>query len=98
MNSATSGFLLAAAITVLFNTVLACVKDAYSPLKDLMRSLAGHDWTTQGLADLFLFAGLGLIFTSSGMAQRMDPNRLIATLIGAVLVAAAGLALWFAMF
>jgi len=98
VNSSTSGFLLAASVTVMFNTVLTCVKDAYAPLKDFMKSVAGHDWTTQGLADLVLFAGLGLIFTSTGMAQKMDPNRLIGTLIGAVMIAAAGLTLWFAWF
>jgi hypothetical protein len=27
-----------------------------------MKSIAGHDWTTQGLFDLVLFPGLGFIF------------------------------------
>jgi hypothetical protein len=98
MDAATSGFLLAAAITVLFNTALACAKDAYAPLKDFMRSLAGHDWTTLGLCDLVLFAGLGFIFTSTRLAAKIDPNRLIAVSIAAVTIAAFGLALWFAFF
>ena len=34
-----SGFVLAAAITVLFNTALACAKDSYAPLKTFMKSL-----------------------------------------------------------
>jgi len=97
MNPVTSGFLLAAAITVLFNTVLACVKDAYAPLKDFMKSLAGHDWTALGVADLVLFVALGFIFTSTKLGQRMAPNRLIAALIGSVAVAAFGLTLWFAL-
>jgi hypothetical protein len=92
----TSGFVLAAGITVLLNTVLSCAKDAFPPLKSVMRSLAGHDWTTQGLIDLALFIGLGLIFTSTRIAERIDANRLIAALIGAVLIAALGLGLWFA--
>ncbi|MGO9895238.1 MAG: hypothetical protein ACLPX8_13630 [Bryobacteraceae bacterium] len=96
LTAATSGFVLAAAVTVLFNTALAWAKDAYAPLNGLMQSLTGHHWTTHGLADLVLFAGLGFILTNTRMAQRIDPNRLIGALIGAVAAAALGLALWFA--
>ncbi len=96
LSAATSGFVLAAAITALFNTALACAKDADAPLKALMKSLAGHDWTTQGLIDLALFVGLGLIFSRTQVAEAIDAGRLIAWLIGAVAIAAIGLALWFA--
>jgi hypothetical protein len=94
----TSGFVLAAAITVLVSTALACAKDAYDPLKTFMKSIAGHDWTTQGLFDLALFIALGLIFAKTGVAERMNSTRLIAGLIGAVLIAGVGLALWYAFF
>ena len=70
LTTATSSFVLAAAVTVLLNTTLACAKDAYAPLKTVMRSLTGHDWTTQGLIDLALFVGLGLIFVSTRVAER----------------------------
>jgi hypothetical protein len=96
VKATTSGFVLAAVITVLLNTALSCAKDAYAPLKAVMKSLAGHDWTTQGLIDLGLFLGLGLIFMSTRVAERMDPNRLIAALIGAVVIAGLGLCVWFA--
>jgi hypothetical protein len=96
LTAATSGFVLAAAITVLFNTALSCAKDAYAPLKALMKSLAGHDWTTQGLIDLALFVGLGLIFMSTKVAEGIDSGRLVASLIGAVAIAGLGLCLWFA--
>ena len=82
----TSGFVLAAAITVLFNTALSCAKDAYAPLKAVMKSLAGHDWTTQGLIDLVLFVGLGFIFMQTAAAGKIDPIRLIGILIGAVVI------------
>jgi uncharacterized membrane protein SirB2 len=98
LTAATSGFVLAAAITVLFNTALACAKDAYAPLKHFMKSISGHDWTTQGLVDLLLFVGLGFIFMNSRVAERIDPNRLIGVLIGAVGIAGLGLALWYALF
>jgi hypothetical protein len=98
LTAATSGFVLAAAITALFNTALAWTKDAYAPLKVFMKSLTGHDWTTHGLVDLLLFVGLGFIFMHTKVAEKIDPNRLIGVLIGAVGIAALGLALWYAFF
>ena len=97
LTAATSGFVLAAAITVILNTVLACAKDAYAPLKTVMQSLTGHDWTTQGLIDLAVFVGLGLLFVSTRVGDRIDPSRLIAVLISAVAIAGFGLCLWFAL-
>jgi uncharacterized membrane protein SirB2 len=96
ITAATSGFVLAAAITLLFNTALACAKDAYAPLKAFMKSLTGHDWTTHGLADLLLFVALGFIFMKLRVAERINAGRLIAFLISAAAIAGLGLALWFA--
>ena len=96
LTATTSGFALAAAITVLFNTALAWAKDAYEPLNSFMKSLTGHHWTTHGLADLALFVGLGFILGK--VAEKMDPNRLIRILVGSVVIAGLGLALWFALF
>jgi hypothetical protein len=96
LSPATSGFVLAAAITALFNTALSCAKDAYAPLKAFLKSVAGHDWTTQGFVDLVLFVALGLIFMNTRIAVRIRPSRLIAGLIAAVAVASLGLAVWFA--
>jgi hypothetical protein len=98
LTAATAGFVLAAAITVLVNTALACTKDAYAPLKLFMKSISGHDWTTQGLFDLLLFVGLGFFFMRIRVAEKIDPNRLIRVLVGAVGIAALGLALWYAFF
>src|SRR5271170_5876389 len=93
----TSGFALSATITVLFSTALACVKDVNDVLKDAMKSLTGHDWTTQGLVDLVLFAALGLIFMNTAAVQKMDPGRLTVVLIGAVVISSLGLALWYSL-
>ena len=98
LTAATSGFVLAAVITVLFNTALACAKDASAPLKAFLKSLSDHDWTTQGLIDLLLFVGLGFLFMKIRVAEKLDPNRLIGVLIGAVGIAGLGLALWYAFF
>src|SRR5580692_9990784 len=80
LKPATSGFVLAAALTVVFSTALACAKDTSAPLKNFMKSLTDHDWTTHGLVDLFLFAGLGFFFMKSKITERMSPSRLIGVL------------------
>lgn len=92
-----SAFVLAAAIAIVFNTVLACAKDAYRPLKDFMTSLGENDWTTQGVADVMLFVGLGLIFLKTSLAQRLNPNRVLSFLVGAAVAAGAGLFVWYAL-
>jgi hypothetical protein len=96
LTAATSGFVLAAAIAALFNTALAWARDAYAPLNSLMKALTGNSWTAHCLADLVLFAGLGFLFTKTRAAEKIDPSRLVGALIGAVAIAALGLALWFA--
>jgi hypothetical protein len=94
----TSGFALAAAVTVLFNTALAIVKDSSPPLNTFMVSLSGHQWTTHGLADLVLFAGLGFVFTYMRVGEKIGAERLVGVLIGAVAVAGLGLAVWYVLF
>ncbi|HTW63680.1 MAG TPA: hypothetical protein VME17_03650 [Bryobacteraceae bacterium] len=94
LSPTTSGFALAAAVTVLFSTVVACVKDANAPFKAFMKSLTDHDWTTQGLADVLLFVTLGLIFTRLKVA----PGHLTAILIASVVAASLGLGLWYALY
>lgn len=97
LTAATKGFALAAAVAVLFNTALAWVKDAYAPLQNSMSALSGHHWTTHGLADLVVFAGLGIIFTRARAVRTMDGARVIGILVGAVTVAGLGLVVWFAV-
>ena len=96
-SEASAAFGLSAAITILFNTLLAWVKDAYDPLNTAMAHLTGHHWITHGLADLVVFAVLGGVFLSSGVARRIDPNRLVLGLVGAVVIAGLGLAGWFVL-
>jgi hypothetical protein len=98
LGRASASFALAAAVTVLFNTVLAWAKDAYHPLNDFMGSIAGHNWTTQGLADIILFFALGLAFMKIGWAEKIAPQRLIFLLAASVAVAAIGLFAWYALF
>jgi hypothetical protein len=98
LGRSSAAFAMAAAVTALFNTGLSWVKDAYSPLLKFMNSVAGHNWTTQGLADVILFAGLGLIFWKTGWAEKIAPSRLISFLVGSVVVAGVGLFAWYALY
>jgi hypothetical protein len=92
------GFALAAAITILFSTALACVKDAYKPLSIFMNSVAWHNWIMHGFVDVILFLALGMTFSKSGVADRIAPHRLISFLVAAVIVAGVGLFVWYAIF
>lgn len=93
-----AGFAMAGAITVLFSTALAWVKDASQPLLVFMNHLAWHNWITHGLADVVLFVGLGLALSRANLAERIAPNRLIMFLVAAVVVAGAGLFVWYAAY
>lgn len=98
LGSTSAGFAMAAAITILFSTVLACVKDAYKPLNSFMNSVAWHNWITHGLVDVILFVLLGIIFSKSGIAEWIAPRRLISFLVAAVIVAEVGLFVWYAVY
>jgi predicted tellurium resistance membrane protein TerC len=98
LGHASAGFAMAVSITALFSTALAWAKDAYKPLNSFMNAVAWHNWITHGLADLILFIGLGLIFSKTNWAGGVPPNRLISVLVVAVVVAGAGLFVWYAVF
>jgi uncharacterized membrane protein SirB2 len=98
LGRANAAFALSAAIIVLFDTLVACVKDAYVPLKNLLALPTGSDWLTQGLVDVVLFILLGLVLSKTNWAERLHPNRLISFLIFAVVVAGVGLFSWYALY
>lgn len=95
LSPVTTGFALAAAVSIVFNTALAWAKDAYPPLNTLMASIAGHHWTTHGLADLALFVVLGFVFSRSTIGKSLPADRRRIILIGATTIATLGLILWF---
>jgi hypothetical protein len=93
-----TAFGLSAATVIILNTLVACAKDAYPPLKTFMASLSDHDWTTQGVADVVLFAVLGLIILKTGLLEKISPSRVISFLVGAVIVAGGGLFAWYLLY
>jgi hypothetical protein len=98
LGGAARAFAIAAATAILFNTVLACVKDAHKPLQIFMASLTGSDWTTQGIADVALFAFLGLILWKSNLTKNIRPAGIIFSLAGTTIIAGAGLFAWYALY
>src|ERR1700722_8840398 len=74
LDGAAAAFGMSAAVTIVFNTVLAWVKDAYDPLNSFMASLTGHHWRTHGLADVIVFVALGYVLMRRGF--RMDGMKL----------------------
>ena len=89
------GFGLSAAITVIFNVVLAFIKDSWPALNSFMAMLTGHHWRTHGLADAILFVLLGWFFTSRGIGGGKLTNNTAVTVGAAVIIASAALGLWF---
>ena len=90
-----AGFGLAAVIAILFNTALAWAEEADAQLNAYMASFTDHPWRTHGFAAVAVFIALGYFFTSRGF--RIDGLRLAAMLAAASVIAASGLALWFAL-
>jgi hypothetical protein len=83
----------AAVVVIIFNTVLAWIKDAYEPLNTLMAHLTGHHWITHGLVDVILFFLVGWLLTRSHASALT--GSLAASVVVAAVVAGGGLALWF---
>lgn len=95
LDGAAAAFGMSAIITILFNTALAWIKDAFDPLNSFMASLTGHHWRTHGIVDVIMFVVLGYGFMHRSF--RMDGTKLAVYLAGSVIVAGGGLALWFVL-
>jgi hypothetical protein len=93
LDRAPAAFGISAAVAIVFNTVLAWVKDAYDPLNAAMAAMTGHHWITHSLADLAVFLLLGCLLLAFGV--RVEGRRLARLLSAACLLGGGGLALWF---
>jgi hypothetical protein len=93
-----AGFALAASVTAVVNTLLAVAKDLSPSLTKGMATLTGHHWTTQGIADLLVFIGLGFLFSISGLAEKIAARWLTLILIASVVASGAGLSIWYILY
>jgi hypothetical protein len=95
LDGAAAAFGVSAAIAIVFNTVLAWIKDAYDPLNTFMASLTSHHWITHGLADVAVFLIVGAVLMRRSIS--MDGTKLACVLAGAAVMGGGGLALWFVL-
>lgn len=91
MSASTLGFTLAAAVAIIFNTVLVITKEEYHPLKDYMKSLTGHHWITHGLTVIAVFLALGFLFSRMGGVQRMRASTLTTIFVATVVIFGLGI-------
>jgi uncharacterized membrane protein SirB2 len=96
LSNKSAGFAISAAVTILFNTILACAKDASPALLKFMNHLAWHNWITQGIADLILFFALGLLLSRPNASQ--SAKQPAAFLTASVIIAGLGLFVWYLLF
>lgn len=95
LNPASAAFAMSATIAIVFNTLLTWGKEAYPPVNAFMASISGHHWITHGLADIALFAVLGLLFLKLGTSRQLSGMHVVVTLVAAVFAGGLGLAAWF---
>jgi hypothetical protein len=83
-------FGLALAVACVANAVIVVVKEKSGAVMGSMKKLTGHHWTTHTLIVIMLFLGLGSLFAMArgGRGMEMTANRLIGTVVSAVVVAA----------
>jgi hypothetical protein len=91
LNRYTAGFGVAFLIAALFNGLLIVAKESYAPLKDWMKSLFGHHWTTHGIFVIVLFVLLGYILSNTGLVRKVDADKtsslvITGTVLGGLLV------------
>jgi hypothetical protein len=89
-----SAYAVGAAVAVLFNTLLAWIKDSYDSLNTAMAHTLGHHWTTHGVAVVLVFLVVGFLL-SRREGDRLTGNSAIYTLVISVVAGGLGLFGWF---
>jgi hypothetical protein len=69
------GFGISFVIASIFNGLLIVAKENYAPLKDWMKSLSGHHWTTHGIFVIVLFILLGFILSKTDLNRKIDAYK-----------------------
>jgi|GEM_PF-5777864 len=85
----TSGYVLAASVTVLLNTILTWVKILNPAVKLVLANILGNHWVTQGVAIVLVFFALGFLFSRT--SSRISDTTLTRLLVSSVVIAALGL-------
>lgn len=89
----TAGYGIAAAVAIIFNTLLAWAKDSNASLLAAMKAAMGHHWTTHGVVVVAVFLVLGLILSRRNI--RLQGMTLAKIISGSVILGGLGLLGWF---
>jgi hypothetical protein len=95
LSHTTIAYGVGASVAVLFNTLLAWVKDSFEPVNTAMAKMTGHHWTTHGLAVVLVFLIVGFLLSRSHEDALKGPFAPIVVLCGSVVLAGLGLVGWF---
>ncbi len=91
----TIGYTIAAAIAILFSTVLTWIKETNPAVNTAMKNLLGHHWITHGVAVLLVFLVLGYLFSRIPSVRRTRGGLVTTLLIVSVLAGGLGLVVLF---
>lgn len=79
-----TAFGISYAITSILSALLVVWKETSETVYDVLASITGHHWVSQGVLDVIVFVGLGVLLSRTSM--QMTARSLIATVVGATLV------------
>jgi hypothetical protein len=71
------GFGLSFFATSIASALLVIAKEENAALKDAMKALSGHHWTTHGIVVVGLFIILGFVLSKLNLDEKLGENRLV---------------------
>lgn len=95
LNPTTVGFGLAASVAVIFNTLLAWIKDSNPAVNSAMKAALGHHWITHGVLVVLVFLILGKAFSTMNFAKNFGGTLLAFIIFVSVMLGGLGLVGWF---
>jgi len=69
------GFGVSFLVASIFNALLIITKETFAPVKNWMKSLSGHHWTTHGIFVIVLFIVLGYILSKTDLEKKIDADK-----------------------
>lgn len=91
----TTGYTIAAAVAILFNTALTWIKEENPAVNTAMKNLLGHHWITHGVAVVVVFLVLGFLLARMPAVRRTRGSLVTTLLIVSVVAGGLGLAALF---
>jgi len=86
LNRVSVGFGIAAAISILFNTLLMILKEEFKSIHHFLVVVSGNHWVTHGIFDVVLFVGLGLLLSKKTNYQNVVNLLIVATVIATLCI------------